>query len=176
MNQITTHSPEQTQLLAQCIGQQLQNGIVIRLYGDLGSGKTCFTQGLAKGLDVPEGYDITSPTYTLIHEYPARLPLYHIDLYRLGDGVDAEMIGLYEIFGFNAVAVVEWSERLSDDAWPKENLKIELSINESLGESLGENLGEDTGEDDSRNIRLFGYGLATDNLIMEAIKMYERLK
>lgn len=154
---ITTHDPEQTRRLAQCLGQQIQQRMVLRLNGDLGSGKTCFAQGLARGLGVPEGYDITSPTYTLINEYPGRLPLFHIDLYRLEDGFDAEMIGLWEIFSFEAVVAVEWPERLPEDAWPENNIKIELS-------SI------DTGQ---HQIKLIGYGLGTDNLILEAVKLYE---
>ncbi len=160
MKEITTHSPEQTRLLARCIGRQIRRGIVIRLDGDLGGGKTCFAQGLAKGLEVPEDYDITSPTYTLVNEYPGRLPLFHIDLYRLEKGFDAEMVGLWEIFDSEAVAAVEWPERLSEDEWPAENMKIEFYAL----------------DDHSRNIRLFGYGLAIDNLILEAVKLFESLK
>ena len=70
IRQWITRSPEETRCLGQHLGQCLQRGTILRLYGDLGSGKTCLVQGLARGLAVPAGYDITSPTYTLIHEYP----------------------------------------------------------------------------------------------------------
>ena len=73
--QIITKSARQTQLLGRCIGEHLLGGTVIKLTGPLGSGKTCLVQGLAQGLEVPRGYDITSPTYALVHEYPGRLPL-----------------------------------------------------------------------------------------------------
>jgi len=157
MIEITTHNPEQTRALGRCIGQQLMRGITLRLYGNLGSGKTCFVQGLARGLAVTDDYDITSPTYTLINEYPGRLPLFHIDLYRLGGSVDAETIGLWEIFGDDdAVAAVEWAERLPDEAWPDRNLKLDFTAS----------------NDQSRTIRIFGYGLETDNLIIETLKKF----
>jgi tRNA threonylcarbamoyladenosine biosynthesis protein TsaE len=160
MHELTTHTPDQTRALGRCLGQQLKERITLRLCGELGSGKTCFVQGLARGLDVPDGYDITSPTYTLIHEYPGRLPLFHIDLYRLGGSADAEMIGLWEIFDSEAVAAVEWSERLAEQEWPERHLKIDFTIL----------------DDQRRRMRLFGYGRDSDNLIMEAVNRFKELK
>jgi tRNA threonylcarbamoyladenosine biosynthesis protein TsaE len=161
MHAITTHGPEQTRLLGRCLGQRIDQRIALRLHGDLGSGKTCFVQGLARGLEVPEEYAITSPTYALINEYPGRLPLYHVDLYRLDGRLDAEEIGLEEILGYDAVVAVEWAERLPEEAWPAENLKIEFTL----------------GDNASHHIRLFGYGLEMVNLIMETVKLWaERLK
>lgn len=157
MNELTTCSPEQTRALGHAIGSALKTGLAIRLRGDLGSGKTCLVQGLARGLDVPGGYDITSPTYTLINEYPGRLPLFHVDLYRLNDSVDAEMIGLWEIFSHQAVVAVEWSERLKDDDWPEEYLTLIFT----------------TLDDQCRLIRLIGCGLETDNLIKEAVDIWQ---
>lgn len=158
MHQITTQSADETNALGRCLGQQLKEGIALRLCGDLGSGKTCFVQGLARGLGVPEAYEITSPTYTLINEYPGRLPLFHVDLYRLDGNVDAEMIGLWEIFDMEAVAAVEWSERLAEEEWPERHLKIDLTII----------------DDDQRRIQLIGYGRGTDNLIMGAVTNWEK--
>ena len=80
---ITTHSVQETRELGQNIGRLISQPITLALIGDLGSGKTAFVQGLAQGLDVPADYYITSPTFTLINEYPGRLALIHIDLYRL---------------------------------------------------------------------------------------------
>jgi len=77
------------------------------LTGDLGSGKTSFVQGLARGLEVPNDYYITSPSYTLINEYPGRHPFFHVDLYRLEDPVDFEDIGLYDILDVNFVVAIE---------------------------------------------------------------------
>ena len=159
MQEIITHSSKQTHALGRCLGQQLKYGIALRLCGDLGSGKTCFVQGLARGLEVPDAYEITSPTYTLINEYPGRLPLYHADLYRLDGSVDAEMLGLWEVFDSQSVAAVEWSERLAEEEWPERHLKIDFTII----------------DDDRRRIQLIGYGRDTDNLILGAVKHFRRL-
>jgi tRNA threonylcarbamoyladenosine biosynthesis protein TsaE len=86
--------------------------MLISLTGPLGCGKTAFVQGLAEGLGVPQEYYITSPTFTLINEYPGRLPLYHVDLYRLDDLVELEDIGLDEILAAEGVVAVEWAEKL----------------------------------------------------------------
>jgi len=109
---ITTFSLQQTFKLGKIVGQRLDTGIVITLVGDLGSGKTAFAQGLARGVDVPSDYYITSPTYTLINDYPGRLPFYHVDLYRLTTVADIEEIGLSDILSGNFVTVIEWADRL----------------------------------------------------------------
>jgi tRNA threonylcarbamoyladenosine biosynthesis protein TsaE len=113
--QTITHSVEETRLLGKKIGTWLDKGTVIALTGDLGSGKTVFVQGLAKGLAVPEGYYITSPTFTLINEYPARYPLFHIDLYRIGDPIELEDTGIFEILHGDGVVAIEWADRLDED-------------------------------------------------------------
>ena len=89
--------------------------LAIALIGDLGSGKTAFVQGLAGGLEVPSSYYITSPTFTLVNEYPGRLPLYHIDLYRLETVGDLEDIGLDDLLGEQAVLAIEWADRLVEN-------------------------------------------------------------
>ena len=151
---LTTRTPEETFELGRRLGQQIRSGLTIRLNGDLGSGKTCFVQGLARGLEVPEGYDITSPTYSLIHEYPGRIPLYHVDLYRLTGSMDAESVGLWELFDGEGVVAVEWEERLDENDWPETGLRIEMRIV----------------NDETRLIRLIGYGLESDNLIKETVE------
>jgi tRNA threonylcarbamoyladenosine biosynthesis protein TsaE len=159
MIEVSSYSPEQTRALGRCLGQCIEKkGAILRLCGDLGSGKTCFVQGLAQGLGVPDAYAVTSPTYTLINEYPGRLPLYHIDLYRLAGHNDADGIGLYEILGDAAVVAVEWSERLPEETWPEPNLKITFSIS----------------QEDIHLIRLSlnGYGLGMDDLIREAVESW----
>jgi tRNA threonylcarbamoyladenosine biosynthesis protein TsaE len=80
---ITTHSVEETRELGRKIGLLIKQPFIIALIGDLGCGKTAFVQGLALGLGVPADYYITSPTFTLINEYPGRWPLFHVDLYSL---------------------------------------------------------------------------------------------
>jgi len=112
---LTTTCLRETNALGQRIGASLTPGTVIALTGDLGSGKTAFVQGLARGLDIPEGYYITSPTYTLINEYPGRHPFFHIDLYRLDDPDSFEDIGLYDILHGRGIVAVEWAERIPED-------------------------------------------------------------
>lgn len=155
--EITTYTPEQTQALGQCIGKVIQTGLVIKLVGDLGSGKTCFVKGLAKGLEVPEGYEITSPTYALIHDFPARMPFFHVDLYRIHDAFDAESIGLWEIVSQQAVVAVEWADRLEENLWPPESLEVRFKAM----------------KDDRRHIRLFGCGLQMTNLIKETGTLWQ---
>lgn len=114
---IATHSVAETQALGRKIGTLIKKPLIIALIGDLGSGKTAFVQGLAQGLEVPSDYYITSPTFTLINEYPARLPLFHIDLYRLETVRDMEDIGLDELWYDQAVLAVEWADKLPDDVF-----------------------------------------------------------
>ena len=99
--ELTTHSLDETLSLGKNIGKMLKAGVIIALTGDLGSGKTSFVQGLAKGLDVSEKYYITSPTFTLINEYPGRFRLSHIDLYRIEDPLELDELGFYEIIDSN---------------------------------------------------------------------------
>jgi tRNA threonylcarbamoyladenosine biosynthesis protein TsaE len=87
---------------------------VITLTGELGSGKTCFVQGLAEGLETPPEYYITSPSYTLVNEYPGRCTFYHIDLYRLDSVEDAAEIGLDDALYGEGVAAIEWPDRLPE--------------------------------------------------------------
>jgi tRNA threonylcarbamoyladenosine biosynthesis protein TsaE len=101
--------------------------MVIALIGDLGSGKTMFVQGLARGLDVPEGYYVTSPSFTLINEYPGRRPLAHIDLYRLEAGLDLDDLGLVDVLKSDGVAAVEWADKLPPAALP-EKLEVRFEI------------------------------------------------
>jgi len=140
--QIETHSIEDTKDLGKMIGTLLDAGTVIALTGDLGSGKTTFVQGLAKGLDVPVGYYITSPSFTFINEYPGRHTLFHVDLYRIGDAEDVEDIGLYEILHEDGVVAIEWSDKL-----PIKLLTVFLTIHFEIS------------NDESRKIYLTAYGL-----------------
>ena len=107
-------SAEQTTELARRIGQRLQKGDVLALSGELGSGKTCFTGGLARGLGIDEKYRITSPTFTLINEYPAKFKLYHFDIYRIKDYTVFEELGYEEYFSGEGVVVIEWAEKIAE--------------------------------------------------------------
>jgi len=109
--EIVTDSPDATRNLAAGLAAGLNGGDVIALQGDLGSGKTCFAQGLAAalGIRVP----ITSPTYTIINEYDACPRFFHIDLYRLQNEDEACLAGVAECLAAGGIAVVEWAERAS---------------------------------------------------------------
>jgi tRNA threonylcarbamoyladenosine biosynthesis protein TsaE len=109
---IYSNSKEQTQKIGEMIAPLLTMGTVITLDGDLGAGKTTFTQGLGRGLSIKE--NINSPTFNILKCYfNGRLPLYHIDAYRLEDGVNNQ-IGLEEVIEGDGVAVVEWSKFIID--------------------------------------------------------------
>ncbi len=123
---IFSNSLSQTHEIGKKIGARLEAGTVIRLIGDLGSGKTTMVQGIAQGLDVSPEYYITSPTFTLINEYPGRHTFYHVDLYRLEDTVDFEDIGLLDILFDEGVVAIEWAEKLSEEL--KNPITIQMSI------------------------------------------------
>jgi len=121
---VVSEGPEDTRRIAAVLGARLQAGDVVLLEGPLGAGKTVFAQGLASGLGVVE--PVTSPTFTLIHEHTGRLPLYHVDLYRLGGVAEAGDLGLEEYLGGDGVAVVEWPGRAAG-LLPGEHLTVVLS-------------------------------------------------
>ncbi len=120
---LNSHSPEQTKLLGSHLGKLAQKGDVFLLVGDLGTGKTCLVQGIACGLGIKE-YPF-SPSFVIIKEYPGRLPLYHIDLYRLDHIKEIADLGLEEYFYGDGICVIEWAER-GLQILPPENLLITL--------------------------------------------------
>ncbi len=123
---LTTSGPAETRAVGRRLGTRLRGGEVIALTGDLGSGKTCFIQGLAEGLGI-DAHAVTSPTFVFLHQHRGRLPLYHLDLYRAETAEDAEALGLFEtIFAEpGAVAAIEWADRAAA-ALPAEHLMIRL--------------------------------------------------
>lgn len=116
-----------TQTLARVIGHRLSPGALLMLNGDLGSGKTSFVQGLAQGLEVPEHYYVTSPTFTLINEYPGKYDLYHIDLYRIDHPDALDDIGFYDIISGYGVVAVEWADKFRSQL-PTEFLELKFEI------------------------------------------------
>ena len=107
----TTHSESETAAVGRDLGITLDTESVVLLFGDLGAGKTAFVRGLAEGLGVSPA-DVSSPTFTLIQEYRGgRLPLLHVDLYRLDDPREVDDLGLDEL-GSGAVLAIEWAEQL----------------------------------------------------------------
>lgn len=104
-----TSSPEETVELGRQIGKELKTGDVVALIGELGAGKTSFTQGIAEGLDVTSY--VKSPSFTIVNEYKGRLPVYHIDLYRLGNINEIHELGIEEYFYGDGVTIIEWAEK-----------------------------------------------------------------
>lgn len=104
-----TSSPEETMELGKKMGEGLKAGDVVALVGDLGAGKTTFMQGLAQGLGVV-GY-VKSPSFTLVNKYEGRFPVYHLDLYRLGDVNEIHELGIEEYLYGDGVCIIEWAEK-----------------------------------------------------------------
>lgn len=123
MTVIVSNSVEETVALGKRLGELAQPGDFIALTGDLGAGKTHFTQGFARGLGVSPDMCISSPSYTLLNEYCGRMPLYHFDLYRLDGDADIRDLGFEEYFYGHGVCVVEWADRLCVEL-PDEHLKV----------------------------------------------------
>ena len=147
--EFATHAHDQTVALGRALGRQMNHGLVLLLFGDLGSGKTAFAQGLADGLDVPGSFTVTSPTYTLVNEYPGRLPYYHVDLYRLPTPVDPDEIGLLDLFDEGGIVAVEWAQRLHPADLPARRMELVFTV---------------TG-DTARSIRIIAYGLDPSDLL-----------
>ncbi|MFQ5882063.1 MAG: tRNA (adenosine(37)-N6)-threonylcarbamoyltransferase complex ATPase subunit type 1 TsaE [Candidatus Methylomirabilales bacterium] len=118
-------SPSETRRLGVWLGRHLKPGDVVCLWGEMGSGKTLLTRGIAKGLGVPEGQRVRSPTFTLVHEYMGRHPIYHLDLYRLRGEEELEGIGWEEYLYGNGVTIIEAAEKM-DCRLPQERLDVML--------------------------------------------------
>ncbi len=122
---VLTAGPAATRQLGRWLGSWAEPGTVVLLQGDLGSGKTVLTQGLARGLGVPSSAYVNSPSYTYVREHLGRCPLYHVDLYRVADPEELEIIGLRDRFDGQSVCAVEWPERALE--WlPRQALTIRL--------------------------------------------------
>ncbi len=121
---LKSHSPEQTQLLGNYLGKLAQRGDIFLLMGGLGTGKTCLVQGIAYGLGIKE-YAF-SPSFVIVREYHGRLPLYHVDFYRLDHVEEITDLGLEEYFYNDGVCVVEWAEK-GLQVLPRNNLLIKLN-------------------------------------------------
>ena len=134
VRQFSSASVEQTHALGARLGTVLRTGDVIALQGDLGAGKTNFVQGLARGLGISE--DVNSPTFILANEYlSGRLPLYHIDAYRVENAAEAEGFGLDDYLNGDGVTVVEWAERVRA-ALPPDVLWIEMEYRDETTRTL----------------------------------------
>lgn len=145
---IITRGPDQTRAFGRQFGDALTRGMILSLEGDLGCGKTVFVQGLAEGLSVPETIYVTSPSYALIHEYPGRIPLFHVDLYRIEDPDDLDDLGLFDILDEDSVVAIEWAERIQE-ALPPEGMIIRFKMV----------------NDETRKISMTAYGLQAANML-----------
>ena len=121
---VVTHAPQETAALAEQLGAAAEAGTVLCLVGDLGAGKTLFTQGFARGLGVTE--EVTSPTFALMNQYCGRLPVTHFDLYRLELEEELDEIGFYEFAEpSGGVVLIEWADKFPD-ALPKPHIRLEI--------------------------------------------------
>lgn len=121
--EITSASPEETQDAGERLGRSLGPGAVVALTGELGAGKTCFIQGLVRGLGVTTR--ATSPTFVLINQYRGRLPVYHVDAYRTDSLTELIDLGLLELMGGDGVTVIEWADKLRS-LLPSEAIRIHI--------------------------------------------------
>jgi tRNA threonylcarbamoyladenosine biosynthesis protein TsaE len=142
----TSGSPEATRSVAEGIGSRLDAGDLVTLSGDLGAGKTVFAQGLASGLGVEE--PVSSPTFALVHEYRGRVPVWHLDTYRVHSLDELIDLSWQDLLAGRGVVIVEWPERIAE-ALPPERLDVRLSYLDP----------------DTRKVELFGRGERMEHLV-----------
>jgi len=118
-------SAEKTLKAGEQLGKTLSSGDVVALSGPLGAGKTVFARGIAESIGIQE--PVTSPTYTLISEYEGRMPLYHMDLYRLGSPEEFTWLGVEEILNGSGITLIEWSERAGEEL-PERTITVNIEI------------------------------------------------
>jgi tRNA threonylcarbamoyladenosine biosynthesis protein TsaE len=111
--ELTLHSRGDTRRLGRALARCLSAGDLLLLEGELGAGKTFLARASARGLAVPTGVRVTSPTFDLVHELPARIPLIHVDLYRIDAAADLLDLGLLDRIGRDAIVVIEWGARFA---------------------------------------------------------------
>jgi tRNA threonylcarbamoyladenosine biosynthesis protein TsaE len=150
MATLRSGSPGQTQALAARLGALVQPRDVLTLSGPLGAGKTCFVQGLARGLAVPPEERVASPTFNIVIEHAGRVPLYHVDLYRIVDERELDEIGLDAYLSGAGVCAVEWMENFPSRA-PRDRLEIALAFV--------------AGEEEARTIRVEAHGMRSERLL-----------
>ncbi|MCG9127832.1 tRNA (adenosine(37)-N6)-threonylcarbamoyltransferase complex ATPase subunit type 1 TsaE [Candidatus Poribacteria bacterium] len=121
-----TESPIETQNIGEEFGKTLKPGDVVALIGDLGAGKTCLTQGIARGVGIAKGEVVSSPSYILINEYNGKIPIYHIDLYRLENIAEIADLGIGEYVESDGICIIEWAERMKEGL-PKNCITINIT-------------------------------------------------
>lgn len=133
MEEVVTRGPEETRRLAGDLLKTLGPGAVLALHGELGAGKTCFVQGLARALGVSRA--VTSPTFTLINEYAGTTRLYHVDLYRVANAAEALALGLDEYVHGEGITAIEWAERVQE-LLPSSTVHIYMEAGEKPDERV----------------------------------------
>jgi|LDZU01.1.fsa_nt_gi tRNA threonylcarbamoyladenosine biosynthesis protein TsaE len=128
-----SNNPETTVSLGEKLGKLLRRGDIIAFMGDLGAGKTCFVQGIAAGLD-SKSYT-SSPSFSIIREYNAKMPIYHFDLYRLNSQEEIEKLGYEEYFYGNGITLIEWADRIRNYL-PGELLVINIKLGEKYSKRI----------------------------------------
>lgn len=123
--EVITKNPDQTLCLGRVFGGMLPPPSMVALIGELGAGKTLLAKGIAKGLGVEDEREVSSPSFVLVNEYRGRLPVHHVDLYRLRDSVEVEDIGWEEFISGPGVTLVEWAEKVPD-LLPEERIEVHL--------------------------------------------------
>lgn len=126
VREFETHSDEETQQVGREIASLLPRQAVVLLIGDLGAGKTTITKGIVEGRGSASANEVSSPTFTLIHEYGEPVSVYHADLYRLDNAEQVRRLGLEELFERPALLLVEWGERFPE-LFPKVRFEIRLT-------------------------------------------------
>jgi tRNA threonylcarbamoyladenosine biosynthesis protein TsaE len=124
--EVLTRSAEETTAWGREFAKKLQPPVLVLLSGELGSGKTTLTKGIVAGLGAASEDEVTSPTFTLLHEYGAKQKIYHGDLYRIENFHDFETLGLEDAFAEPSIIILEWSENFPLKApWPQVRLRLE---------------------------------------------------
>lgn len=142
------HGPADTDALGRRLAPLLFPGCVVALVGTLGAGKTYLTRAIAEGLGVANSAIVNSPTFVLIQEYDARLPIYHFDAYRLADEAQFADLGVHEYFAGDGVCLVEWADKVPT-CMPGERLEIRITI---VGEQ-------------ARHVEITGYGNRNEAIV-----------
>lgn len=132
---ITSGSVDETIAIGQRIGKLLRAGDVVALVGELGAGKTYLTKGIALGLGVSDEREVNSPTFVLVNEYAGRMPVYHIDTYRLAGAEQLLALGFEEMCQARGVVIIEWADRVSR-LIPASSIWIEMAFVSSSSRSL----------------------------------------
>lgn len=116
LREITSHSPEDTLALGRELAQEIESPCLILLKGELGSGKTTLAKGIVAGLGAAREEDVTSPSFTLVHEYGTAPKVFHVDLYRIDNPSELSTLGLDDLWAQDAIVIVEWGGKLWDNA------------------------------------------------------------